>query len=241
MAVQFKGKSTLFERFLIVLKSKFFALRRRVYNKDLYFSQYGQDKYVLEYFKNKKDGFFIDIGAYNGVTFSNTLRMENLGWKGICIEPNPYTFKKLCKTRKCAKYNVALDAADSDKEFIKITGHCAVLSGIKEDYHPKHVERIQKELEEIGGSMETINVKTMTFDTLMADFKDVSVIDYISIDTEGNEFKILKTIDFSKYDIRVISVENNYSDPELQEFMRNLGYCCAAKLGRDEIYTKNRV
>ncbi len=222
----------------MLLKSKFFALRRRVYNKDLYFSQDGQDRYILEYFKNKKDGFFIDIGAYNGVTFSNTLRMENLGWKGICIEPNPDTFKKLCKTRKCAKYNVALDTANSSKEFMKITGHCAVLSGIKEEYHPEHVERIKKELEEIGGTMDTISVQTMTFDMLMADFKDVSVIDYISIDTEGNEFKILKTVDFKKYDIRVVSVENNYSDPELQGYMGDLGYYCSAKLGRDEIYIK---
>lgn len=241
MAVSYKDKSSLAVRIGRTIKSKFSALRRIIYNKDLYFSQYGQDKYVLEYFNNKKDGFFIDIGAYNGVTFSNTLRMENLGWKGICIEPNPDMFKKVCRTRKCAKYNVALDTANTEKEFTKITGYCAVLSGIKDEYCPEHTERIKKELEELGGSMDTINVKTMTFDTLMSDFKDIPVIDYISIDTEGNEFKILKSIDFSKYDIRVVSVENNYSDPEMKAFMEKAGYDCAAKLGCDEIYIKKEA
>ncbi len=238
MAVSFKDKSSLAVRIGRTIRSKFSALRRIIYNKDLYFSQYGQDKYILDYFDNKKEGFFIDIGAYNGVTFSNTLRMENLGWKGICIEPNPDMFKKVCRTRKCAKYNVALDTENTKKEFTKITGYCAVLSGIKEEYCEKHIERIKKELEEVGGTMDTVDVKTMTFDTLMADFKDVSVIDYISIDTEGNEFKILKTIDFKKYDIKTVSVENNYSDPKLQEFMENAGYYCATKLGCDEIYIK---
>lgn len=223
------------------VRVKLSALRRRIYSKDLYFSQYGQDRYILEYFKNKTDGFFIDIGAFNGVTFSNTLKMENLGWKGICIEPNPEMFKKVCSTRKCAKYNVAIAENDSKRDFVQIKGHCAVLSGMKDDYHPDHIKRIEKELSKLGGSMETIKVETITFETLMTNFPDVKTIDYISIDTEGNEIKVLKSIDFSKYDIKALSIENDYNNAEIRELMKKSGYKCVIKLGCDEIYIKNNL
>jgi hypothetical protein len=48
------------------------------------YSQYGQDTFVYEnFFKNKNDGFFVDIGAYDGVSLSNTLSLEELGWSGL--------------------------------------------------------------------------------------------------------------------------------------------------------------
>ncbi len=209
------------------------------YDKSAYHSQYGQDYYILRHFNFKKEGFFIDIGAFDGVTFSNTKSLEDLGWKGICIEPNPDMYEKVCSSRKCVSYNVALTQKEEEKDFVKIQGACAVLSGIKEEYHPSHIERIKTEINKVGGNIDTIKVKGITFDSLMADFQDINTIDYISIDTEGNEFKILKSIDFSKYDIRVLSIENNYKDPEIQRFMKNAGYKCAIRLGCDEIYIKN--
>lgn len=122
--------------------------------------------------------------------------MEELGWNGICIEPNPDSCDKLLKTRNCAKYNIAFAENDSEKDFSRITGNLATLSGISEDYHPMYLERIKDEIKKEGGTIETIKVKTLSFDAIMANFRDTTAIDYISIDTEGNEFKILKSIDF---------------------------------------------
>lgn len=203
-----------------------------------YYSQFGQDFYILKYFNNKNDGFFIEIGAYNGVSFSNTKKMEDIGWDGICVEPNPVMFEKVEKARKCHKYNVALAESDCEKEFVQISGNCAVLSGIREDYHPEHVKRIEDEIQKDGGNIDNIKVRAITFSTLMADFPHIKTIDYISIDTEGNEFKILKTIDFNKYDIKTLSIENNYDDTEIREFMKNAGYRLKTKLGCDDIYVK---
>jgi len=239
MAIRYKNKDNLFNKLFNFQKRVFSAVRRTFFSKNLYFSQDGQDKYILEYFNNKKDGFFIDIGAYNGVTFSNTLKMEKLGWKGACIEPNPDMFKKVLKTRKCAKYNVAISKENGEILFNRIKGSCAVLSGIKEDYDPRHLERIENELKESGGEMETITVKTMSFDTLMEKFKNVKTIDYISIDTEGSELKILQSINFSKYNIKAISVENNYETNEIRDYMVKNGYQMITKLGLDEIYVKS--
>jgi hypothetical protein len=60
-----------------------------------------QDMYAYLYFKGKKDGFFIDIGAYDGITISNTYALEKIGWKGICVEPVPEIYDRLIKNRKC--------------------------------------------------------------------------------------------------------------------------------------------
>ena len=65
-------------------------------------SQLGQDKIVDEYFRGKRHGVFVDIGAYDGLTFSNTLMLEReRDWTGICIEPLPDIFAELRKNRRC--------------------------------------------------------------------------------------------------------------------------------------------
>ena len=57
------------------------------------YSQYEQDIYILNnFFQNKKDGMFVDIGAHDGVTISNSLLFEKIGWNGICVEPLPKIF-----------------------------------------------------------------------------------------------------------------------------------------------------
>lgn len=53
-----------------------------------YYSQVGQDRWVINYFGENYKGFFIDIGAYDGISISNTYALEKLGWKGICVDAN---------------------------------------------------------------------------------------------------------------------------------------------------------
>ena len=61
-----------------------------------YYSEYYQDRYVNRcFFKGKTSGFFVDIGAYDGVRISNSLYFEQLGWDGICFEPDPRQFADL--------------------------------------------------------------------------------------------------------------------------------------------------
>lgn len=164
--------------------------------------------------------------------------MENIGWNGVCIEPNPDMYKKLCKIRKCAKYNVAIAETNSEKEFTKIKGDCAVLSGIKDDYSNSHLKRIEDDLEKLGGVVEEIKVNAVTFDSIMSNFKKIETIDYISIDTEGNEFKILSTIDFTKYDIKTLSIENESCSTIIRDYMQKSGYKMVSRLGVDDIYVK---
>ena len=61
-----------------------------------FYSQSGQDKFCYEnFFKNKKEGVFVEIGCLNGIKFSNTFVFEKMGWKGICVEASPSNFELL--------------------------------------------------------------------------------------------------------------------------------------------------
>ena len=63
------------------------------------------EKKLLEIFENKKNGFFVDIGAHDGISINNTKLLEDLGWDGICIEPHPKVFQRLLLNRNCKKVN----------------------------------------------------------------------------------------------------------------------------------------
>lgn len=79
----------------------------------MYYSQAGQDKWVLEKIGN--EGFFVDVGAYDGIESSNTYALELAGWKGICIEPNPQAFANLENNRHSINLMMAVRAEGSNQ------------------------------------------------------------------------------------------------------------------------------
>ncbi len=205
-------------------------------DKITFYSQEGQDLLAYTYFKGKKEGFFIDIGAYDGITISNTLLFEELGWKGICVEADPDRFKSLKNNRKCDCYNLAIHSKTGEKlEFI--TSNCDVLNVLKEQSSDKHIERMkidgnQKELK-------TIEVNSITFDDLMSkNYPDIRHIDFLSIDIEGGELIVLETIDFNKYSFGLITVENNFEEGVLVNFMKERGYKVLIDIGLDILFIK---
>ena len=124
-----------------------------------YYSQDGQDKFLVEnLFKNKNNGFYVDIGANDGVSLSNTKVLEDIGWEGICVEPLPNSFEKLVDSRKCKSFNVAINNDNSEIEFLKIDGYSEMLSGILENYDKRHLERIDRELVRFGGKKKVIKI-----------------------------------------------------------------------------------
>lgn len=199
------------------------------------YSQYGQDSYIKnKFFKNKTDGYFVNIGANDGISLDNTLLFEKEGWSGVCIEPNPEIYKKLINNRTCVCYNVALSDTDGIVNFLKIDGYAEMLSGILEFYDPRHLQRVDRELIQHGGTKTIIEIESRKFSSLNINDK----IDYVSIDVEGAELKILETIDFSQFDIHVLSVENNFSESTIVDFMTSKGYYLDCVLHADNIFVK---
>ena len=206
----------------------------------MYYSQHKQDQFLNEnFFKNKKNGFFIDIGAHDGVSINNTLFFEKeLDWKGLCFEPIPDVFVKLKQNRLCECLNCAVSEKDGEDTFLRLKGYTEMLSGIKSEYSQEHLNRIEYELKNFGGSKEEIKVKCVNINTVLSE-RSIAEVDYCSIDTEGNEIKILNTIDFDKTFFYCFSIENNSHSNEIKRFMKSKNYKLVEVLDCDEIYVKN--
>jgi FkbM family methyltransferase len=200
-----------------------------------YYSQFEQDKFVYEnFFQGKIDGYFVDIGAHDGITFSNSKFFEDLGWTGVCIEPNPKVFKILQAGRKCKCVMKAIADHTGTAQFFQIVEGADMLSGLVDEFNQRGIENIHANLQGIENEFDYIDVELELFDNIV----DNTIIDFLSLDTEGNELKILQTIDFDKYNIKVITIENNDYDDKFLKFLTSRGYQLVTRLGCDEVYIK---
>jgi protein O-GlcNAc transferase len=203
------------------------------------FSQHGQDTFVHNHFFGGRAsrGTFVEIGAYDGISFSNSLFFErHLGWNGICIEPLPLVFDQLRRNRKVVCVNCAISDREGIEEFIDVDmpGYGKMYSGLLGSYDERHMELVRAE----GTSVHVIRVRTRKLSDLL-DENGLTRVDYLSIDTEGSELKILRSFDPNAYGIRVISIENNYRDAEIRDHLFKLGYQLVKIFGGfDELYAK---
>jgi FkbM family methyltransferase len=199
-----------------------------------FFSQFGQDRYLQRHvFENKRDGVFVDVGAYDGIAGSNTLFFEKfLGWKGVCIEADPNQFAKLTTFRSCDCVQACIAASDGSAKFLNVADGLTMMGGLVEHYEPADLKMVTER-----SAAKIVSVTTRRLDSVLAERK-IAAVDYLSIDTEGSELSILKSLDFERFKVRALSVENNRNAPQIPEFMLGRGYRRIARLGVDDIYAK---
>lgn len=168
-------------------------------------SQLGQDLWVLEKLNYKRNGFFVEFGATDGVLLSNTWLLEKaFNWSGICIEPNPKLFNQLTQNRSCTCSNDCIAGLDGDeREFILADAYGTFVN--YEDCDQHKGKRMPYRLAD-----KVIHVKTKTLNTILAELNAPNNIDYLSIDTEGSELEILENFDFKKWNIKLLTVEHNH-------------------------------
>jgi len=208
-----------------------------------YFSQTGQDKFLDEViFKGKENGVFIDVGAHDGISFSNTYYFEKArNWTGICIEPHPDRFKELQKNRSAYCYGACAGNYNGIVEFLKIEGPAEMLSGIYTFYDPRHLARIEKEIALYGGASFLIEVPVRTISSMLEEC-NITYVDFISIDVEGGEKNVLEGIDFNRFYIEYILLENNKypgAFDQIAQLLIHHGYRHLYSIGYDELFVKN--
>ena len=160
-------------------------------------------------FQGMRDGVFVDIGAHDGTTLSNTLVFEReRGWRGLCIEPNPAVFTQLAKARKVPTLNVAVGAENGVLPFHQVIGHGEMLSGLVDTTSPDHMARVEREVARFGGNTTIIDVPVRRLDDILTEY-GIDEVHYLSIDTEGAERAVLASLDHTRVFIHVVDVECN--------------------------------
>lgn len=111
-----------------------------------YRSQCGQDAFIHQrFFSGKKGGCFVDIGANDGITGSNTYFFETeLGWGGLCVEPLPSAFAKLRQNRVCSLFHGCVSDVAETEDFLEISGSLNMCSGIIRKYDPRHARFVRR-------------------------------------------------------------------------------------------------
>lgn len=179
-------------------------------------SQLGQDLLAVAASSSKQQGFFVEIGATNGVYLSNTFMLEKeLGWRGILAEPGKVWHSDLVKNRTAEVFTGAVwHTSGSTLTFLE--AHNPELSTLspfsKSDSHRR--------------SGKTYEVESLTLHDLLKSRNAPTFIDFLSIDTEGSEMDILRGFDFSLYQFGLICVEHNFTSAqqEIKVLLSEVGY-----------------
>jgi FkbM family methyltransferase len=176
-------------------------------------AQHFQDLWVIHETQGRRDGYFVEFGALDGVIYSNSFALEQiLGWNGIVAEPSRIWHDQIREKRTCA---VDLRCVwTRSGEMVRfnqtpITGLSTIDAYSDKDGHAaKRAEG------------ERYDVETVSLNDLLAEWKAPRRIDYLSIDTEGSEFDILSAFDWDRHKIGLITVEMN--SPEMQTAIHEL-------------------
>lgn len=172
-------------------------------------AQLFQDLFVVFFLRGKRNGFFVEFGATDGSRYSNTFVLErDFQWNGVLAEPARCWHAALRTNRRAAidtrcvwsESGLTLDFKETDDRMLS-----TVTALADKDLHRD---------ERINGA--TYPVETVSLMDLLLAHRCPRDIDYLSIDTEGSEFVILSKFDFSKYAIKILTVEHNFCEPDRQ-------------------------
>ena len=182
------------------------------------FSQNNEQEVILNYFNGAR-GTFLDIGANDGVTLSNTRALALLGWSGVLVDASPKAFAKLQVNYpdqlNFHLYNIALGSVNGIAQFNESgpllgSDDVALVSTFSQSEMDRFKEAVQ---------YETIEAKCLTWSAFLTGCP-VKEFDFISIDIEGNEMDVLPFMDLSN--TRLICIEFNGNEDLKREYERYL-------------------
>jgi FkbM family methyltransferase len=184
-------------------------------------SQLGQDLWVLERLGHKRGGYFVEFGATDGVLLSNTLLLEReFGWTGLLAEPNPAYFRDLQRNRSCTTSAACIGSRSGEVVDFLLADE---FGGIA-DYADLDHNRQRRDAFRTEGRM--IRLTTVSLNDFLRQHNAPRQIDYLSLDTEGNEFDILQGFPFQDWTIRLITVEHNFTVQReaIRQLLESQGY-----------------
>jgi FkbM family methyltransferase len=180
-----------------------------------YPAQCGQDHWVIETLQGLRGGYFVDVGASNGVISNNTWALERCyGWRGVCIEANPAFLPTLRRHRQVPCVDTVVWDEDDAEVAFHPAGPC---SGVVSD-----------ETDNKSGEGVSMPRQTRTLASILREVGAPPVIDYLSIDIEGAEGRVLRTFPFDQFMVRLMTVERPTA--ELESLLAERGFRLANRI-----------
>ena len=222
-------------------------IRHKGYKKKASYSQWGEDHFIEDFFKNKKTGIYLDVGCFHPFKYSNTCSLFNKGWKGINIDANP-TSIDLFNIARPKDINLCTAIDDKKTEFKFYFDHpfSPVNTLDKQSYENfKNSYYRQWKKKSFEGDVVKI-VKSKTVDEILEISKPFSKIDFLNIDIEGMDFTVLKQLVPKKINPKLISIETHSTENTklrdcdlIYDFLKNSNYVVLDRAGQSTLFKLN--
>jgi len=168
---------------------------------------------VWEFFDQKRDGVFVEVGANDPVAGSQTLLLEQNGWRGVLVEPQAALCEKLRLERNNSKvFQVACSGPEREGEALLHVGALSGLSTLEKQIDSHGTQFVGKE-----------RVKVTTLDKVLQT-AGVAQIDFLSLDVEGHEIEVMRGLDFEKFKPSLILIEDGVRDLSKHNYLKSCGY-----------------
>lgn len=207
-----------------------------------YYSQCGEDIILKNLFSKQKEGFYVDVGAYHPMHYSNTYLLYKKGWRGVNIDPNPNSIQLFNWHRKQdINLNFGINKETVTKPYFVFNHQsCNTFSLKQKDM------MLKKSFIELIGEKE---VQCVPLQTLLDDHAPNKEIDVLNIDVEGMNMQVLQSIDWSRTHPNVVCIEDddfNFSDKnefgsEIFSFLIKKSYKLYTKVGLTCIYKLKKI
>ena len=206
-------------------------IRQNALKKRLTYSQNQEDLFINNYFKNKNKGFYLDIGCYHPIMYSNTALLHNRGWEGINIDMNQTSIDLFNILRKKDK-NICAAISNTKRETTQYFDHA---------FSP--INTLDKNFSDISEKAISFNhhtkkkINTYKFEQIAQIHNiNISQIDFINIDVEAHDFEVLQGMDLSLFNAKIMCVElassyNNVKNKKLINYLNRYNYNLIKKIG----------
>jgi FkbM family methyltransferase len=180
-------------------------IRHKSYLKRTQYSQWGEDQFINEFFIDKSDGIYLDIGCFHPVMYSNTCLLHRKGWRGINIDINP-TSIDLFNIVRPKDINLCTTINETKETFdVYYDDPFSPVNTLDKQFYENLKNKSNKDTKKL-----TVESKSMK--EILNISKIEKSIDFINIDVEGMDYKILKNIDLNQLKPKLISVETHNVD-----------------------------
>lgn len=188
---------------------------------------HGEQNLIREFFGNKGDGYYVDVGANDPTIESQTWHLEQLGWHGLMLEPLPSYCDLLRKQRRGTVIQNACSSPENHNKMLRL-----IVAGGHSTLNADPIARGSY-------SEETIEVQCKTLDSILEENHAPVGFDFISIDIEGHEMEMFKGFTLAKWQPKLVLLEDHVTDHKKHQHMLSSGYQLLLRTGLNSWYVSN--